>query len=40
MVRIRIELKSNAMPHTVLNNLDKHTHLHITFGALTRAIPP
>ncbi len=33
-VRIVIELKSGARPHTVLNNLYKHTALQSTFGAL------
>ena len=37
-VRIVIELKSNARPHTVLNNLYKHTQLQMTFGALMLAI--
>ena len=32
-VRIVIELKSNARPHTVLNNLYKHTQLQTTFAA-------
>jgi DNA gyrase subunit A len=36
--RIVIELKSNARPHTVLNNLYKHTQLQSTFGALMLAI--
>ena len=36
--RIVIELKSNARPHTVLNNLYKHTNLQTTFGALMLAI--
>ena len=37
-VRIVIELKSNARPHTVLNNLYKHTQLQMTFGALMLAL--
>ena len=37
-VRIVIELKSNARPHTVLNNLYKHTQVQMTFGALMLAI--
>ncbi|MBV8195669.1 MAG: DNA gyrase subunit A, partial [Candidatus Dormibacteraeota bacterium] len=37
-VRIVIELKPNARPHTVLNNLYKHTQLQMTFGALMLAI--
>jgi DNA gyrase subunit A len=37
-VRIVIELKANARPHTVLNNLYKHTQLQMTFGALMLAI--
>jgi DNA gyrase subunit A len=37
-VRIVIELKSTARPHTVLNNLYKHTQLQTTFGALMLAI--
>jgi DNA gyrase subunit A len=36
--RIVIELKSNARPHTVLNNLFKHTQLQYTFGALMLAL--
>jgi DNA gyrase subunit A len=36
--RIVIELKPNARPHTVLNNLYKHTQLQTTFGALMLAI--
>ena len=36
--RIVIELKTNARPHTVLNNLYKHTQLQTTFGALMLAI--
>jgi DNA gyrase subunit A len=36
--RIVIELKPNARPHTVLNNLYKHTQLQMTFGALMLAI--
>ena len=35
---IVIELKPNARPHTVLNNLYKHTQLQTTFGALMLAI--
>jgi DNA gyrase subunit A len=37
-IRIVIELKSNARPYTVLNNLYKHTQLQMTFGALMLAI--
>jgi DNA gyrase subunit A len=37
-VRIVIELKSNARPHTVLNNLYKHTQLQTTFGAIMLAL--
>jgi DNA gyrase subunit A len=37
-VRIVIELKPNARPQTVLNNLYKHTQLQMTFGALMLAI--
>jgi DNA gyrase subunit A len=37
-VRIVIELKSNARPHTVLNNLFKHTQLQTTFGAIMLAL--
>ncbi|HZB98355.1 MAG TPA: DNA gyrase subunit A, partial [Candidatus Sulfotelmatobacter sp.] len=36
--RIVIELKSNARPHTVLNNLYKHTQLQTTFGAILLAL--
>ena len=36
--RIVIELKANARPHTVLNNLYKHTQLQTTFGALMLAL--
>jgi DNA gyrase subunit A len=36
--RIVIELKSNARPHTVLNNLYKHTQLQNTFGAIMLAL--
>jgi DNA gyrase subunit A len=36
--RIVIELKGNARPHTVLNNLFKHTQLQYTFGALMLAL--
>ena len=36
--RVVIELKSNARPYTVLNNLYKHTQLQTTFGALMLAI--
>ncbi|MBV8529166.1 MAG: DNA gyrase subunit A [Candidatus Dormibacteraeota bacterium] len=36
--RVVIELKSNARPHTVLNNLYKHTQLQMTYGALMLAI--
>jgi len=36
--RIVIELKSNARPHTVLNNLFKHTALQSTFGAIMLAL--
>jgi len=36
--RIVIELKSNARPHTVLNNLYKHTALQNTFGAIMLAL--
>src|SRR5258708_7664523 len=36
--RIVIELKSNARPHTVLNNLYKHTQLQNTFGAIILAL--
>jgi DNA gyrase subunit A len=36
--RIVIELKSTARPHTVLNNLYKHTQLQYTFGALMLAL--
>ncbi|MBV8445569.1 MAG: DNA gyrase subunit A, partial [Candidatus Dormibacteraeota bacterium] len=36
--RVVIELKANARPHTVLNNLYKHTQLQTTFGALMLAI--
>jgi DNA gyrase subunit A len=36
--RIVIELKGNARPYTVLNNLYKHTQLQTTFGALMLAI--
>jgi DNA gyrase subunit A len=32
--RVVIELKTTARPHTVLNNLYKHTQLQTTFGAL------
>jgi DNA gyrase subunit A len=35
-VRVVIELKANARPHTVLNNLYKHTQLQSTFGADAR----
>jgi len=37
-VRVVIELKANARPHTVLNNLYKHSQLQTTFGALMLAI--
>ena len=36
--RIVIELKPSARPHTVLNNLYKHTQLQNTFGALMLAL--
>ncbi|MGI8847489.1 MAG: DNA gyrase subunit A [Candidatus Dormibacteria bacterium] len=36
--RIVIELKASARPHTVLNNLYKHTPLQNTFGALMLAL--
>ena len=36
--RIVIELKTNARPHTVLNNLYRHTQLQTTFGALVLAL--
>jgi DNA gyrase subunit A len=36
--RIVVELKSNARPHTVLNNLYKHTQLQNTFGAIMLAL--
>jgi DNA gyrase subunit A len=36
--RIVIELKPTARPHTVLNNLYKHTQLQYTFGALMLAL--
>ena len=36
--RIVIELKTNARPFTVLNNLYKHTQLQQTFGAIMLAI--
>src|ERR1700731_4934759 len=37
-VRIVIDLKANARPHTVLNTLYKNTQLQMTFGALMLAI--
>ncbi len=37
-IRVVVELKTNARPHTVLNNLYKHTQLQTTFGALMLAI--
>jgi len=37
-VRIVIELKPNARPFTVLNNLYKHTQLQTTFGAIMLAL--
>ncbi len=36
--RVVVELKPTARPHTVLNNLYKHTQLQMTFGALLLAI--
>ncbi|MGD1035083.1 MAG: DNA gyrase subunit A [Candidatus Dormibacteria bacterium] len=36
--RIVVELKPSARPHTVLNNLYKHTQLQYTFGALMLAL--
>ncbi|TMC51024.1 MAG: DNA gyrase subunit A [Chloroflexi bacterium] len=36
--RIVIELKANARPHTVLNNLYKHTQLQTTFGTIMLAL--
>ena len=36
--RIVIELKANARPHTVLNNLYKHTQLQTTFGCSMLAL--
>jgi DNA gyrase subunit A len=36
--RVVVELKPNARPYTVLNNLYKHTQLQMTFGALMLAI--
>src|SRR5438309_9041654 len=36
--RIVIELKANARPHTVLNNLYKHTQLQTTFGCIMLAL--
>ena len=37
-IRIIIELKRNAIPNVVLNNLYKHTQLETTFGAILLAI--
>ena len=37
-IRIVIELKANARPYTVLNNLYKHTQLQTTFGAIMLAL--
>ncbi len=36
--RLVIELKRDARPHTVLNNLFKHTQLQSTFGAIMLAL--
>src|SRR5438309_1354018 len=36
--RVVIELKPNARPYTVLNNLYKHSQLQMTYGALMLAI--
>ena len=36
--RIVIKLKSTARPHTVLNNLFKHTQLQLSFGAIMLAL--
>ncbi|MDQ2959540.1 MAG: DNA gyrase subunit A [Candidatus Dormibacteraeota bacterium] len=36
--RIVIKLKASARPHTVLNNLFKHTQLQLTFGAIMLAL--
>ena len=36
--RIVIKLKSSARPHTVLNNLFKHTQIQLTFGAIMLAL--
>jgi DNA gyrase subunit A len=36
--RIVIKLKSSARPHTVLNNLFKHTQLQLSFGAIMLAL--
>ncbi len=36
--RLVIELKRDARPHTVLNNLFKHTQLQTTFGAIMLAL--
>lgn len=33
-IRVVIELKKDAVPQVVLNNLYKHTHLQVTFGAI------
>ncbi|MGH2928618.1 MAG: DNA gyrase subunit A, partial [Solirubrobacteraceae bacterium] len=36
--RLVVELKRDARPHTVLNNLFKHTQLQTTFGAIMLAL--
>jgi len=37
-IRIVIELKQNAQPELVLNNLYKHTQLEVTFGVINLAL--
>lgn len=37
-IRIVIELKRNAVPKVLLNNIYKHTQLEVTFGAIMLAI--
>ncbi|NUM65529.1 DNA gyrase subunit A [candidate division KSB1 bacterium] len=37
-MRLVIELKGDAVPEVVLNNLFKHTQMHVTFGAIMLAL--
>ncbi len=37
-MRLVIELKGDAVPEVILNNLFKHTQMHVTFGAIMLAL--